>query len=245
MMPHLDVHHLRKGGGSPPFRDPSGYGCIYIEDVDTSVENQIAASQAGDFSLPGHDRNVRFFPQAPQPDQLIVPPDRLFQPFQLVILGATRKLERLIERPGLVGVAAQQETLAEVFPQRLDSLQILGDLQASDLKLDAGQPEGQERLDFAHQTFEIPGAPVVPSDPDHRHLVSKAPEQTPHRLVKSLSQGVPESQVDDRYCLHENGVIDQVKGMNAPVVKGERSSTDHRLPQLFDGQKLHSNDPRR
>ena len=143
---------------------------------------------------------------------------------QILAFDEPHELDRLVGRPGLVRVGAEDEVVAGRRPRALEALGVGLRVAAADLELEAGEPEVAELGDLVLDL----GAAVVATDRDHRQLRPEAAPEAPERLAEGLPDRVPQGRVDA-------GAGDEAEPAVAEDVE-RRGSRE--LPVALDGVRV-------
>ena len=125
---------------------------------------------AGNLALPGVDRRaLGADPGVAQ--MLVVPADRFFEPCEVQFLDAARKRDGFADRPGLVGVGAEQEIPASDLAGSACAFDVLLHGVFADLELHAKNTLLAESGDFGLEVTGGDAGVHVTADADHSDLV--------------------------------------------------------------------------
>ena len=126
----------------------------------------------------------------------LIPAARLLQPIETGALDETDERDRIVHRPRLVRVGAEDEVVADGLARAKETaLASVSGIGAAHLELHAREAELTQ---LCHLVFDVEIA-VVPADRDHRHrLAAIAAPEPPQRLADRFAERVPERGVDAR-----------------------------------------------
>ena len=124
MVRHADVQHAGHPGDALPLGDPGRDRDIHVENIHRAREHQVAATKARDLALARDDWNPAGSTHLSQAAELIEPPDRLLKPAHVQALDRAAESDCIIHGPGLVGIAGDDEAVADNLPREAHPLGI-------------------------------------------------------------------------------------------------------------------------
>src|SRR5436309_367761 len=182
MMTHADVHQVGKACDLSPFGYPSCDGGVHVQNIDTTVQNKISATPAGNFSLSCDNRNVGNLAQALHSFHLIEPSQRFLQPLHTQILDSAGKLGSLPKSPRLIGVAGNHKVFWKVLSDELHTPYVFLHSASPHFELDSSQTQFQVAINFLSQ-LQLSPRSVISTNTNNRDRISTSSPE--------LGQGLP------------------------------------------------------
>ena len=143
-------------------------------------------------ALPGADPNAAGEADVAHGAPVVRPDARLLEPVQVEVLDEPGEADRLVRRPPLVRVGAEDEVGACRGPRDPESRRVFLGRQPADLELHPGEATLAELADLLGDVLLA----VVAADRDHRQAVPVAAPQPMQRLPERLADRVPDCGVD-------------------------------------------------
>src|SRR5579863_8639597 len=201
-MSHLNGEGGRHRRDLPPLGRPAAPTGVEIADVDRPGHHEITAACATDLALPGADRNAGLATRRRHVEAVVVPADRLFEPANIEISGEARELDRLAQRPALIGVDDQDEIVADRLAGDAHALGVLSRRAAADLELAAGVAFRLDAFHLAAGIGERLARRVVTCDANREEAIGVAAPESIERRIERLPHCIPKRAVNASLSAH-------------------------------------------